>query len=345
MIVKPYFLVCCFAIISTIVSAQIDTAAISAKLKQVNSQLGKNFVFVLYKDGKIAYKKESEDFTLRTQNPIYASSQWLTTALVMTFVQEGKLSLDDKVSDYLPIFSKYYKSYITIRHCLTHYTGIENDGVGKLFSKGKFSTLEEEVNEFASKRDIITNAGTEFQYSNIGLNIAARVLEAMTKRTFDRLLQERLTRPLAMRATNFNNDNYNAALNPSGGAKSTAADMTNFLAMLLNKGTFNGKQVLTEESVALMHQLHVTSIPAKHVPKSAEGWSYGFGEWILDANAKGEATVVAVPSLYGTYPLIDLCGGYAFFIFTKNLGNEPPRSLYAGIKEVVDNAIGGNGCN
>ena len=133
-----------------IASAQVDTSALSAHLKQNSLRFGKNFVFLLYKDGKPVYKKESLEFNVKTQQPIGASSQWLTAALVMTFVQEGKLSLDDKVSTYLPIFQKYYKGFITIRHCLTHYTGIQSDeGVTKLFTKSKFNTLEEEVNDYA----------------------------------------------------------------------------------------------------------------------------------------------------------------------------------------------------
>ncbi len=324
--------------------SQIDTAALSAKLERAKAQLGKNIVFVLYKDGKVAYKKESGDFNIKAQQPINASSQWLTAALIMTFVQEGKISLDDKVSTYLPIFAKYSKGYITIRHCLTHYTGIQSDGVTKMFSKGKFSSLEEEVNEFASKRDIWTNAGAEFKYSNVGLNIAARVVEVITKRSFDRLLMERITRPLGMKATNFTGEDYNAAMNPSGGGRSTAADMTNFLAMILQKGKFNNKEVLTEASVELLHSLNASSIPVKNVPKIAEGWSYGMGEWIMETSPSGKAAVLTVPSLNGTWPVVDLCRGYSFILFTKELSNEPPRSLYFGIKELIDESLPPVGC-
>src|SRR3954465_12872248 len=88
--------------------------------------LGNNVVALVYKDGKTVYKKElGEDFRADTQEPIGASSKWLTAALVMTFVDEGKISLDDPVSQYIPIFTTYSKSYITIRHCLAELTGIE----------------------------------------------------------------------------------------------------------------------------------------------------------------------------------------------------------------------------
>jgi len=45
----------------------------------------------------------------------------------MTLVDEGKIALDDKVAKYIPDFAKYSKGYITIRHCLSHQTGIEQE--------------------------------------------------------------------------------------------------------------------------------------------------------------------------------------------------------------------------
>src|SRR4051812_35561160 len=77
--------------------SQFDTTVLSGKLSRSKEKLGKDVAFVLYKDGRIAYKKEMGKLTTKSPVSIGASSQWLTTALVLTFVQEGKLSLDDKV--------------------------------------------------------------------------------------------------------------------------------------------------------------------------------------------------------------------------------------------------------
>ena len=146
-----------------------------------------------YKDGKMVYKKEIEkeigDFNGRVQVPAGIASQWLVAATVMAYVDEGKISLDDKVSKYIPIFAKYMKTYITIRNCLSFTTGIHADPPGplKFLEKSKYPDLETEVNAFASKRDIESNPGTEIFYSQIGPDIAARVLEVVTKKTFDRV--------------------------------------------------------------------------------------------------------------------------------------------------------------
>ena len=85
-------------------------------LTQKQKLLGKDFVVMLWKkDDTLVYKKELGDFNSKTQAPIASCSKWLTAALVMTFVDEGKLSLDDKITKWLPEFEKYAKNYITIR--------------------------------------------------------------------------------------------------------------------------------------------------------------------------------------------------------------------------------------
>lgn len=323
--------------------AQFDTTALSAKLNQVKDKLGKDAAFILYNNGKVMYKKETGNFTIKTQQPIGASSQWLTAALVMAYVQEGKLSLDDKVSKYLPGFFEHFKNYITIRQCLTNYTGIKSEqGAAKILQKNKFKTLEAEVDNYASKRDIETNAGTEFKYSNIGYNIAGRVLEVITRKSFDKLMQDRITRPLLMKNTTFTNEDYNDAVNPATGARSAAADYINFLSMLLNKGVFNNKQILTESSVQMLHTLSADANKIKYAPKTVEGLNYGMGEWILETNAQGKAIAAAVPSLNGTWPMIDLCRGYACVIFTKDLPGEQNRNVYMDIKATIDRGFPAN---
>lgn len=342
LLVKTIFIIVLACAYKTAYS-QLDTTALSNKLNRSRDKLGKDIAFVLYKDGKVTYKKEIGNLNIKTAMPIGATSQWLTTALVLTFVQEGKLSLDDKVSTYLPIFTKYYKDFITIRQCLTNYTGIQSEqGLGKFFQKNKFHSLEEEVNDFASKRDIQTNAGTEFRYSNVGFNIAGRVLEAISKKAFDRLMQDRIIRPLGMKNTTFTNENYNDAVDPAAGAKSSAGDFTNFLSMLLNKGTFNNKPILTEASVALMHTLTTEANQVKYAPPQVAGLNYGLGEWILETNAQGKVTAATVPSLQGSWPMIDLCRGYACVILVKPGSGELSRSFYLDIKSMIDGMVGGN---
>ena len=312
-------------------------------LKEVDGLLARNqkalggaVLTVVYKNGKIVYKKElGEDFTVKTQAYIAGSSQWLTAALIMILVDEGKLSLDDPVTTYIPVFATYSKKYITIRNCLTHTHGIEADaGLKGLLSKKKYPTLEEEATAFA-KREIERNPGEEFFYSGIGFNIAARVAEIVTKKGFDRLIQERLLRPLKMRQTNFGQD-FDKAIDPSAGGVTSANDFINFLTMMLNKGVFEGKRILSEKSLEEMGKMQTGQAVNRYVPKTVEGFDYGFGEWVFEKDGSGKATVVGCPSLYGTWPFVDYCRGYACLILTRALIPEQKKEVYLSIKEAID---------
>ena len=316
-------------------------------LQEKQSLIGKDYVVLIWKkDDTLVYKKEGGDYKSKTVAPIASCSKWLTAALVMQFVDEGKISLDDPVVKYLPVFEKYMKKYITIRHCLSHMTGIADDEklLKRLLQRKKFESLDEEIESFAA-REIRANAGIDFWYGNIGLDIAARVLEVVSKRKFDVLIKQKLFTPMGMRQTTFTTLD-GSLYNPSGGAKSSADDYMKFLVMLMNKGKYNGKQILSEESVDEMMKAHTTSSMIKYAPKAGEGFNYALGSWVIEqsspkANEQSVATVLASPGLFGTWPMIDFCRGYAYILFVKNLGEERANA-HLEIKKVIDEKIKGD---
>jgi len=308
-------------------------------LEEKQSLIGKDYVVLIWKKGDtLQYKKEVGEYKSKTIAPIASCSKWLTAALVMQFVDEGKISLDDPVVKYVPVFEKYMKKYITIRHCLSHMTGIDDDEkfLKKILQRKKFESLDQEVEAIAA-REIRANAGTDFWYGNIGLNIAAKVVEVVSKRKFDVLIKQKLFTPLGMRQTTFT-ELDGGLYNPSGGARSTAEDYMKFMVMLMNKGKYNGKQVLSEASVDEMLKIQTANVPKRYVPKSAEGFNYALGSWVVEEN-DGNAATLASPGLFGTWPMIDFCRGYAYILFVKNYLGDERASAHLQIKQVIDEQI------
>jgi len=322
------------------VFSQYNFSELDKTLADKQKLIGKDFVVIIWKkDDTLIYKKEVGEYKSKTVAPIASCSKWLTAAVVMQFVDEGKISLDDPVVKYIPEFEKYFKKYITIRQCLSHETGIASEPIRllKLFERKKFNSLEEEVNSFAAK-EIQANPGKEFRYSNIGLNIAARVLEVVSKRKFDQLIRQKLFAPLGMRNTTFTNLDGSPP-NPSGGAKSTADDYMKFLVMMMNKGKYHGKQILSEESVDEMMKAQTFPEMIKYAPKAAEGFNYALGSWVVDESADGIAKALACPGLFGTWPMVDYCHGYAYILFVKNFLGEERTGAHMEIKKVIDDQI------
>jgi len=334
----------CFLLFLQTINAQYNWSELDQELEQRKKLFGNNVVALVWKDDSLIYKKEMGEFNMKTQAPIASCSKWLTAALVMKIVEEGKLSLDDYVVKYIPEFEKYFKSYITIRQCLSHTTGIDDSEkwLKKILQRKKFQSLEEEVNSFAA-RDIRANPGTDFWYGNIGLNIAGRVLEVVTKKKFDLLIKTKLFNPLGMRRSTFTDLN-GSPVNPSGGAQSTAEDYMKFLVMLLNKGKHNGVQYLSETSVKEMMKLQTKPEMIKYTPKAGEGYGYALGCWVADQDTDGNGTIVASPGMFGTWPMIDYCRGYAYIIFVKSLLGEERANAQEGIKNIIDHQVNKNDC-
>ena len=291
-----------------------EYSALNDVVQRNAKALGNDASVLLWTD-TLVYKKELGSFDSKTLVPLESASKWLTAALVLKLAEEGKISLDDKVSQYLPVFESYGKTYITIRHCLTHFTGIQMDG-GGIFSKKKYGSLEDEVEAYA-KREIQTNPGTEFRYTQAGFAIAGRILEVVSKKKFDMLIKQKLFNPLGMRKSTFSKLD-GSAIDPSSGGQSTADEFMNFLQMLLNNGTFKGQAFLSEASVAELKKISAASSAIKTPVKGAEGLGYAAGSWVLDEKGSGEAGAVASPGMPGVLPLVDWCRGYALLVLPKS---------------------------
>ncbi|TMI66186.1 MAG: beta-lactamase family protein [Bacteroidetes bacterium] len=333
-----------FLLILQPLNAQNKWVDLDDILQQKQQLLGKDLVMMVANKDTIVYKKELGDFKSKTPAPIASASKWFTAALVMILVDEGKISLDDNIVNYIPEFGKYFKKYITVRHCLSHMTGIKEEGgvIKNLFQRKKYESLEEEVNAIAS-REIQAAPGTEFRYSGYGLNIAGRICEIVTKKKFDQLIKLKLFGPLTMRSSNFTEANM-GPINPSGGAKSTAEDYMKFLTMLLNRGNYKGKQIISEASIDEMMKINTKAEQIKYAPKSATGFNYASGSWVIEEK-DNKATALASPGLFGTWPMIDFCRGYAYLVVVKNFLGEERADAHLQIKEVVDEQFKKNDCS
>ena len=288
--------------------------------------LGGELAVIVQKDGKPIYKKVlGKEFLISSSAPAEELTQWFTAVAVLQQHEEGKFNLDDPAAKYIHKFEQYMKGYITVRHGLTHTTGLDGKeaGVGKFIPKG-FSSLSEEVDTYISKRDIVANPGEAFAYNRIGLSIAAKVAEIASKKTFDRLATDKVFRPLGMRQTMYINDN--GYINTFNGATTSAQDCMNFLQMLLNKGTLNGKKVLSEESVKELFKPQFTDDRIVSKPSEYKESDYTLTTWVMDKDDNGNATVLR-QGLGGTQAVVDFKNNTAILVFLKDPGGDKKKQL------------------
>jgi len=337
------------------VSAQYNPAKTDAWLDDHAREMGGRVVLMVWQNGQVVYSHavnamnpkqkmankfmarrqgktaDLDDFTPSMRLPIASCSKWLSAALVMTFVDEGKLRLNDTVGKYLPILAQHGKGNITISECLSHLTGIKAPELRESIEDVRDAASMDESIEKIANMPMEGKPGKTFHYSNAGLQIAGAILEKITGKSFETLFAERIAAPLNMKNTDFGKGKV--AL-PAGGAISTTEDYLNFLVMLLNRGMFNNKRILSENSVAQMQVNRcMPDVKIAYKPEEAGDFGYGYGEWTMDG------PIVTSPGLFGSFPWINNDKKYAAFMMTYYIRNTGRHERYVELKGLVDEAV------
>ncbi len=355
-------LVLLMATLAIVARAQSGFNKVDDWLADNVKDMGGRAMLVVYKDGKFVYseafnemtprqkmigkfiakrqgkKANTDDYSLSTRQPIASCSKWLSAALVMTFVDEGKLQLTDTVGKFLPVLAQNGKGRITIGQCLSHTTGIKAPSLKESIQEMKAIGSMDEAIEKIATMPMEGEPGKVFHYSNAGLQIAGAVIGKIGGKSFETLFAERIARPLEMKNTDFGRGKVPL---PAGGAFSTPEDYMHFLVMVLNKGVYNGKRVLSEKSIAEMQVNRLSKeVRIAYSPAEAGGVGYGYGEWVMETSAIDNLSkTVSSPGLFGSFPWVDNEKKYCAFLMTYYLKNEGKQERYQALKKLVDEAL------
>ena len=301
--------VCAVVLLTTSAAAAGPYGAADAALRaRVRDDDLSGGVLFVARGGTTLHRFAVGDTTARTVMPIASASKWLTSATLMTFVDAGKLRLDDPVRMHLPAFDGA-KSGITVRELLSHTTGLPPAGC----EGDPSTTLRGCVASIAAGGEPSSTPGTQFHYSGVGFAVAGRLVERLAGTTFEQAFEDRIARPLGMTHTRFDGTRSPHSRNPSPAASgtSTVDDYARFLRMLAAGGTVDGKTVLTSASVAEIEKdqvpgldthddgaVQITGIP-----------TYGLGVWRDEVAADDSIEVVSGSGALGFYPWIDRVHG------------------------------------
>jgi uncharacterized protein YbbC (DUF1343 family)/CubicO group peptidase (beta-lactamase class C family) len=122
-----------------------------------------------------------------------------TTTSVMMLVEQGRIRLNDRVSSFIPGFDRYGKADITVRHLLTHVSGLRPDVDLAEMWMGYETAIALAVDEVPTSRP-----GERFVYSDINFFLLADIVQRVSGVPFDQFVRERIFEPLGMKDTMFN---------------------------------------------------------------------------------------------------------------------------------------------
>ena len=258
-------LVHCFAVVIILAFITLSTNAqtqLSADLtdkidKVATDTLAKTGVpsasVAIVKDGQVVYVKAYGDARLDPKTPatpgmrysIGSISKQFTAAAILLLQEQGKLSLDDKVSKFIPNLTR--ANEVTIRQLLSHTSGYQDYWPQDYVMPPMMQpTTAQKILDMWARKPLDFDPGTKWQYSNTNYVIAGVIIEKVARMPLLQFLQEKVFTPLGMKSVSDTDQ-----------AKLGDTDPTGYLRYALG--------------------------PLRPAPKEGKGWMFAAGELAMPA--------------------------------------------------------------
>ena len=128
-----------------------------------------------------------------------------TATLILQLVEQGKIKLDGKLSDYLPDYRKDTGAKVTIHNLLSHTSGVPSytslPGFFSNVSRNPFA-VDDFIKKYASG-DLEFEPGTKFVYSNSGYFLLGAIIEKVTGKPYEQILKQNIFDPLGMKDSGY----------------------------------------------------------------------------------------------------------------------------------------------
>ena len=207
-----------------------------------------------------------------------------TATLILQLVEQGKVKLDGRVSDYLPDYRKDTGAKMTIHHLLSHTSGVPNytaaPGFFEKVSRNPFK-VDDFVKQYASG-DLEFEPGAKFNYSNSGYFLLGAIIEKVTGKPYEQVLKENVLDPVGMKNTGY--DHYGTILSKRAtGYVKTPDGYQNAPYLDMSIPYAAGSLYSTVEDLFLWDQAlygdRVLSAASKELmfKPNLENYGYGFG--------------------------------------------------------------------
>lgn len=302
--------------------AQGDADARLREIDEYAAKAGRDwnvpgFALAIVKDDKVVFAKgygvlklgEPARVDADTLFAVGSNTKAFTSAALAVLVDEGKVSWDDPVTKHLPGFQlsdPYVTREMTVRDLLSHRSGLATFAGDLLWYESGYP--RDEILRRARHLKPASSFRSRFGYQNLMFLAAGEIVPAVSGRSWDDFLRERIFQPLGMRRTTTRHaeilraSNVAAPHNEMGGrlrvipfgnvdniggagaVKSSAADMARWVRLQLGRGTFEGRKIF---NVAASREMWTPHTVLGAISEGSERFNptthfslYGLG-WIL----------------------------------------------------------------
>ena len=191
--------------------------------------------------GAVICECSSDDYRINDWHISHSMAKTITGILIAMLIDDGALSYDKKVCDIFPEIAYKDKRFseITVDHLLSMSAGVEFAEVGAVTEQNWLESFFASVIRFAP--------GSKFAYNSMNSYILAKIAERVSSESFSRLVRERIFAPMGI-------ESYYWEKSPDGTEKGgwglymSAESWAKFGVLLLHRGDFFGKRILSEQA-------------------------------------------------------------------------------------------------
>lgn len=279
---------------TTAVFSQAKVQQIDDLLKTYQEYSQFNGTVLVAEKGKVIYKKGHGMANMEWEIPnqpdtkfrIGSVTKQFTAALIMQLVEEGKIKLDGKLTDYLPNYRKDTGDKITVHQLLNHTSGIPSYTTGKFFQDDSrdYYSPSDFVKKFSSG-DLEFEPSTKFNYNNSAYFILGAIIEKVDGKSYAESLKTRILDPLGM--TNTGYDTHSPILKKRArGYQKTTEGFENAPYLDMSLPYAAGSMYSTVEDLykwdQALYDNKVLTVESKKLMFTPGLQNYGYGFFITD---------------------------------------------------------------
>ena len=229
------------AVCQSLAVAQDHAARVQEVLKLANEYGQFNGSALVAENGKVIYNggfglanvEWGIPNTPDTKFRLGSITKQFTATVILQLVEQGKIKLDGKLSDYLPEYRKDTGDKVTIHHLLTHTSGIPSytnqPGFLENVSRNPYK-VDEFVKKYASG-DLEFEPGSKYSYNNSGYFLLGAIIERVTGKPYEQVLKQNIFDPVGMKNTGYDHHNTIILKRASGYTKTPVLSNAAFLDM------------------------------------------------------------------------------------------------------------------
>lgn len=231
----------CIFFLSLSIFAQTQTVdqTVLAKILQKAKESHSDSVLII-KNGKTIGEYYTGDKNEKIE--LMSCTKSIVSLAIGLLIEQGKIkSVNQPVYEFYPEWKQGKKSFVTIKHLLNHTSGMQN-----LSNAGIEIYVSKDFVKLALAAELSDEPGTRFSYNNKAVNLLAGIVQVASGKRMDIFMRDEFFNPMQIKDFGWSLD---AAGNPHAlaGLQIPAADFAKFGQLVLNRGKWDGKQIVSEK--------------------------------------------------------------------------------------------------